>query len=132
MSATHVTAAATWDGERLRLTDPMVFSAGMKKLKPGAGETFFIRIEREAEARKRHQEKWYFGYIVEQCIAYTGETAKERDEDFRARFLPPDCKTYSDMNYEQAADYAIQCEIFAAETIGVVVKGPDDALTWAD
>lgn len=130
MTATHATGLSQWDGERLRLVDPVLFNARMRKLNPGEGETFYIRVEREAEARRRHRDKWYWGYIVAQCIKHTGETAKDRHDDFQARFLPPNVATYHELNDEQAADYNLHCEVYAAETIGVVIVGPHDARNW--
>lgn len=128
MSA-HVTAACSWDSEsgRLVLDDQMLFSAGMRRMKPGAGERFIIRVEREAEAKRHHQLKWYFGYIVKQCCARTGYNAKEMDVIFRVEYLPPDVETLSDLSYEQMADYNVQCEKYAAEVIGVIVVGPREA-----
>lgn len=132
MSATHVTALSKWDGERLRLDDPTVFSAGMRKLKPGEGETFVVRVEREADAKRHHQLKWFYGYIVKQCVEKTGYTVPEMDAMFRALFLPGDVDTLSLMSYEQMEDFNRQCEHYAAETIGVAIVGPSDARNWSN
>lgn len=131
--STHVTAKCVWDGARLHHDDVVLFNAKVRKrLQPGAGETFIIRVEREAEAKKHHQLKWYWGYIVRQCIKHTYETATERDDDFRARFMPPDVPTLSLMSYEQMDVFNMHCEVFAAEVIGVSIIGPDDARHWHD
>lgn len=127
---THVTAKFVCVEGRLRAADQMLFSAQFKKLNPEEGEVFYGRFEREAEARRRHRDKWYWGYIVDQCIEHTGETARERHDDFQARFLPPECASYHEMNDEQAADYNLHCEVYAAETIGVVIEGPHEARNW--
>jgi hypothetical protein len=125
----HVNAIATWDEERgsLRLVDQVVFNARMRRMKPGQGEAFVLRVEREADAKRHHQFKWYFGYIVKQCCARTGYNAKEMDIIFRVEFLPPDVDTLSDLSYEQMADYNVQCEKHAAGVIGVIVVGPREA-----
>ncbi len=130
MSPTHVVARAAWDGERLRLDDPMVFSAGMRKLKPGDGEPFVIRIEREQDAKKHHQLKFLFGYCYKQVSEYTGFTMPEVDLMFRGLFLPPGVDTLSLLSYEQMQEFNRACEQYAAEVIGVVVMGPDDARNW--
>jgi len=129
----HVSATAVWDGDqqRLRLADPLVFNAGMRRLKPGAGESFVIRVEREADAKRHHQLKWYFGYVVKQCVEKTGYAVPEMDQIFRALFMPGDVETLSLMSYEQMEDFNRQCEHYAAEVIGVVVEGPDNARRWA-
>ncbi len=125
MSA-HVTAAAVWTGEELRFTD-LINSKVLRKLKPAAGECFVVRVEREDDAKKHHQLKWFYGFIVKQASEATGYTVKETDDMFRALYMPPDVKTLSDMSYRQMADFNTQCEAYAAETIGVVIVGPDDA-----
>jgi len=126
---THVTALASWDEERGRLVldEQHVFHARMRKLDPGAGERFVIRVEREAEAKRYHRLKWLYGYVIKQCVEHTGHTANEIELEFRTRFLPPGVTTISLMNDEQLRDFNLQCEAFAAETIGVVITGPDDA-----
>lgn len=128
MSApTHAKGLAVYAGGKLRLVDRDAFDKRLAKLQPGDGEPFVIRVEREAEAKKHHQLKWFFGYIVEQCIAYTGETAGDREIDFRSRFLPYDVSTLSEMNFDQMAEFNRQCEQYAADVIGVTISGPDDA-----
>lgn len=130
---THVKGIAVWDAdaERLRLTDSVVFNAGMRRLKPGAGESFVIRVEREADAKRHHQMKWYFGYIVKQCVEKTGYSVPEMDAIFRSLFLPGDVDSLSLMSFEQMEDFNRQAEHYAAETIGVVIEGPDGARRWA-
>lgn len=130
MSATHVTAVAAWDGERLRLADPTVFSAGMRKMKPAEGEPFVVRVEREADAKRHHQLKWFYGYIVKQCVEKTGYTVVEMDTMFRSLFMPHDVPTLSLMSYEQMQEFNRACEQYAAETIGIVIAGPHDARNW--
>jgi hypothetical protein len=128
----HVKVSAAWDGERLQLDDVVAFNALVRrKLKPGDGEAFIVRVEREADAKRTHRLKWYYGYIVKQCCAKTGYTVLEMDTIFRAECLPPDVETISHMSDEQMADYNTLCEKFAAEAIGVVVEGPNDARRWA-
>lgn len=126
----HVKGLGAWDGDRLRLVDPVVFNAAMKKLQPGDGETFVIRVEREADAKRHHQLKWYYGYIVKQCVEKTGYPVPEMDAMFRALFMPGDVATLSLMSFEQMEDFNRQCEHYAAETIGVVIEGPDGARRW--
>jgi hypothetical protein len=126
----HARGVAAWDGEKLRLTDPVVFNASMRRLKPGDGEAFVIRVEREADAKRHHQLKWYYGFVVKQCVEKTGYPVPEMDAIFRAQFMPGDVETLSLMSYEQMEDFNRQCEQYAAEVIGVVVEGPDGARRW--
>lgn len=129
-----MTGLCVWDedAKRLWLDDPMVVNAQVRRrLKPGAGERFVMRIEREADAKRHHQLKWYYGYVVKQCVAKTGYTAVEMDNIFRAEFMPRDVDTLSLMSFEQMADYNVHCEQYAAEVIGVVVKGPREAREWS-
>jgi hypothetical protein len=130
-SATHVNAKFTATEGHLKLCDEKAFRAGIRRLKPGDGEVFVGRFEREADAKKYHQLKWYYGYIVKQCVGHTGYTVIEMDTIFRALFLPPDVKTLSEASYEQLHDYNLQCEQYSAETIGVVIEGPDSARSYA-
>lgn len=125
----HVNAIAAWDEERgtLHLVDQMAFNARMRRLKPGQGESFVVRVEREADAKKHHQLKWYYGYIVKQCCQATGYTVVEMDYLFRAEHMPRDVETLSLISYEQMADYNVNCEKTAAEEIGVIVVGPREA-----
>ena len=124
---THVTAKGSWDGARIRFADRASFDAHVRRMKLGEGEAVVIRVEREADAKRYHQLKWYFGYIVKQCSEHTGYPVPELDVMFRALFLPPDVETLSLMPYEHMRDFLLQCEHYAAETIGVVVTGPADA-----
>jgi len=74
-----------------------------------------------------HRLKWYYGYIVKQCCEHTGYSALEMDTIFRSYFLPPDVPTLHLLSDDQMRDYNLHCEAYAAERIGVVVTGPDDA-----
>lgn len=129
---THVTAKCVWNGAQLVHDDVVRFNGQVRRrLKPGDGETFIVRVEREADAKKHHQLKWYWGFIVKQCYeAETGHTVNDFDEMFRAMFMPGDVATLSLMSYEQMRDFNIQCEEYAARVIGVVVTGPHDAREW--
>ena len=49
------------------------------------------------------------------------------DTIFRSYFLPPDVPTLHLLSDDQMRDYNLHCEAYAAERIGVVVTGPDDA-----
>jgi hypothetical protein len=131
---THVTAQASWDEDKKRLVldDSSLFNTRMSRLDPGAGERFVIRVEREADAKKYHRLKWYWGYVVKQCVEYTGHTVPEIDQMFRALFLPFDVPTISLLSDEQLREFNLQCEAYAAETIGVSITGPDDARHWRD
>lgn len=115
----------------LRLLDEQGYKSAVKRLKLGEGEAVVIRIEREADAKRYHRLKWYYGYIVKQCVEHTGYTVPETDAMFRALFLPHDVETISLMSDEQMAEFNRQCEIYAAETVGVAIHGPEEARTWA-
>lgn len=112
------------------MADPVMFNAGMKRLKPGDGETFVIRVEREADAKRHHQLKFLYGYCYKQVSEYTGFTMPEIDLMFRGLFLPPGVDTLSLMSYEQMADYTRAVEQYAAETIGLRIEGPNEARNW--
>lgn len=123
-----VTGRIVWSEGRFRLADQVTFNAAVRrKLDPGDGETFIVRVEREDDAKKHHQLKWYFGYIVKQCCEKTGYTPVEMDTIFRALFLDPEVTTVSENTYEQQREFNLHCEQYAAEAIGVTVVGPDDA-----
>ena len=124
---THAKGLAIWGGGKLHMAKPRIWTARLLDLEPGEGELFVVRVEREADAKKHHQLKWYYGYIVNQCIEHTGETTKERDDHFRTMFLPFDVVTLSEISFEAMQVYNLSCEQYAAEVIGVVVSGPDDA-----
>lgn len=124
---THAKARAVWTRGTLQIVQPRILDARIAGLHPGDGELFVVRVEREADAKRHHQLKWYYGYIIEQTIEYTGETTADRDLHFRSLFLPFDVATLSDISYEQMQTYNVRCEQYAAEVIGVVVSGPDDA-----
>jgi hypothetical protein len=125
----HVKVFATWDGQGLYL-DAHLNEQVRRRLKPADGESFIVRVEREADAKRHHQLKWFYGYIVKQCVEKTGYAVPELDAMFRSLFIPGDVETLSLMSYEQMEDFNRQCEHYAAETIGVVIEGPDSARRW--
>ena len=115
----------------LKLPTQDAWSSAVATLQPGDGEAFIARIEREADAKKYHRLKWYYGYIVKQTVEKTGYTVPETDAMYRALFIPQDVETLSLMSDEQMAEFNQQCEIYAADTIGVEIVGPHDARHWA-
>lgn len=127
----HVTAAAVIRNGKPVLTDSVIYHAGLRQMKLGEGEAVVVRVEREADAKRYHRLKWYFGFIVKQCVEKTGYTVPEMDTMFRALFMPADVSTLSLMSDEQFADFNTQCEAYAADVIGVVIVGPDDARRYA-
>lgn len=129
----HVTSSATWmeDGERQLLVMPAGFTGRVKrKFKPGTGESFVVRVEREEDAKKHHQLKWYYGYLVKQISEHTGYPTPEVDAMLRALHMPPDVETLSLMSYEQMGDFNRLCEIYANEVVGIQIYGPEDARRW--
>lgn len=110
--------------------DGVAFTSKQKRAKWGDGTELVIRIEPLEEAKKHHQLKWFYGYIVKQCCAKTGYTVIEMDTIFRAEFLEPTVVTLSENTYEQMAEFNLNCERYAAEVIGVAIKGPDSARRW--
>lgn len=90
----------------------------------GEGCALKIRIEPEDEAKKHHQLKFYFGYVVKPCVEHTGYTMTEMDAIFRGLFMPADVETLSDMSYDQMALFNIACEEYAARVIGVQIERP--------
>lgn len=128
----HVTARAVYSDGKLTVLDLVTMRAALRQMGLGDGEELVVRVERQQDAKRHHQLKWFHGYIVKQCIDFTGETAKERADDFKARFLPPDVPGLTEMSYEQMRDFNTHCEVFAGEVIGVSIVGPDDARRWID
>jgi hypothetical protein len=128
---THVTASAVIRDGKPVLVDPVVYHAGLRQMKLGEGEAVVIRLEREADAKRYHRLKWFYGFIVKQCVENTGYTVPELDAMFRALFMPADVPTLSLMSDEQMRDFNIQSEAYAAEVIGVVIVGPDEARRYA-
>lgn len=122
----HVTALARWNADKREFAfdDGCALAWQVRSMKPEAGERFAIRIEREQDAKKHHQLKWYYGYVIKQCVERTGYTVPELDAMFRALFMPGDVETLSLMSYEQMRDFNLQSEQYAAEVIGVVIVGP--------
>lgn len=126
-----VTAIAVCHEDQAVALDPIRFASSQKRAKWGEGVELVIRIEPLEEAKKHHQLKWFYGYIVKQCCAKTGYTVIEMDTMFRAEFLDPTVVTLSENTYDQMAEFNLNCERYAAEVIGVVVKGPNEARRWA-
>ena len=48
----HVICEATWDAEnqKLAIVDQVHYRASLRRMKPGGGEVFVIRVERQSEA----------------------------------------------------------------------------------
>lgn len=125
-----VTARAVCQDGIAQPLDLLRFAASQRRAKWGDGTELVIRIEPLEEAKKHHQLKWFYGYIVKQCCAKTGYTVIEMDTIFRAEFLEPTVVTLSENSYEQQAEFNLNAERYAAEVIGVVVKGPREAREW--
>jgi len=129
---THVKVKAVWTGEKLKLVESgEAMTKQVKRLKLGDGESVILRVEREADAKKYHQLKWAYGYVFKQVSEHTGYPIPEVDAMFRGLFMPQDVETLSLMSEEQMREFNRQCEIYAAETIGVAITGPHEARHWA-
>lgn len=113
MSATHVTGVAAWDGERLRLVDPVVFNAGMKKLKPAAGETFVVTVMHEEDAVRPAQYRYYFGRIINPLVEWSGNNKAWWDALLKTLFFPEDGRTSkAELSSREFADFISTCEEF--------------------
>src|SRR5262245_43558706 len=125
-----VRANAYWSGGKLRLVDPHGYAKGIAALEPSDGESFVIVVMREADAKRHHQLKYLFGYLYKQVSAHTGYPFPAVDAMLRGLFLPHDVPTLSLMSYDQMREFILQCEAYAASTIGISIAGPDDARHW--
>jgi hypothetical protein len=123
---TLVLACGTWTGTTVQVDDEAFFPLRLRLAGFGNGERVVIRVESEPEAKRHHQLRWYYGYIVKQ-LCENGESEKEWDERLRGECLPPDVETLSAMTYEQMDAFNLRCEQYAAEVVGVVIQGPDEA-----
>lgn len=124
-----VVLAGTWDGDRMVFDDEFV-NLRLRMAGFGDGERVAIRVESEPEAKRHHQLKWYWGFILPQ-LAENGEPETVWDDRLRELFLPPGVETLSLTSFEQMADYNLRCEQYAAEVVGVVIQGPEEARRFA-
>lgn len=141
-----VIAAGTWDGQSVRLDEQALFHLRLRLAGFGDGERVAIRVESEPEAKRYHQLQWYWGYIVKQLcetgdserwwnehlIVQCGSPTRELwDDHLRSECMPPNVATLSAMTYEQMDAYNLRCEQYAAEVVGIVIQGPDEARQFA-
>lgn len=124
--STHVSAAAVWDGEKLQFSDVVTYHAGLRGMKLGQGEEVQVLVMRPEEAKRYWQLKWYYGFIVKQCVEKTGYTKREMDAILRANGLDPEVTSLVTASYSALRDLILASEIYAASEIGVVVEGPAD------
>jgi hypothetical protein len=114
MPATHVSAPAVYRDGKLHLMDPVVFNAGLKRLKPGEGETFVITVTPEADAIWLGQYRYFFAAIVTPLSEYTGYPKAWVHEFLKALFYPKDGRTsLTQLSRQEFADYISTCEEFA-------------------
>lgn len=73
MSTTHVTANATWTGEKLELDDVDRYRRDLRSLKLGVGEVVVVRVERIEDAYTYGQLKHYYGHLIAPVVEYTGD-----------------------------------------------------------
>lgn len=102
----HVTGIASWDGEKLRLCDPVVFNAGMRRLKPGNGEEFQVRVERREEAWRYSDVKHLYGHLYTPVSKRTGETVSDVHLRMKADHFPDDGRdSLTDLNRVEMKQY---------------------------
>lgn len=122
----HVSAVAVMVKGTLQMLDPEGYARDVRQMRIGDGEEVEIRVSRAADAKQHSQLRWYFGYIVKQSAESTGYTLREMDAIFRVECLPPGTVTISTLTYDEMRDFILACEVYAAQTIGVVISGPDE------
>ena len=115
----------------LHVVDPDRWQRDLAQLQIGDGEVVTIVVMAAADAKRYYQLKWYWGYLVKQAAEYTGYPLREMDAIFRIECLPPGVLTISTMTYDEMRDFILACEVYAAQTIGVVISGPEDIRTRA-
>jgi len=113
-------------GGVLQIVDPNQYARDLRQMRIGEGEELEIRVSRAADAKQYWQLKWYFGWIVRPCCEATGYSLREMDAIFRTECLSPGVVTLSDTTYEEMRDFLQACEVYAAQTIGVVITGPEE------
>ena len=123
----HVTGLAAWDGEKLRLVDPVVFNAGMRRLKPGNGETFVIRVEREAEAWRHSDVKHLFGHVYLPVVEYTGYTKTELHTIAKGLWMPDGKTSLTELDREEIQEYTRLVDRWLREECWQAFERPDAA-----
>lgn len=111
----HVSAKASWDGEKSRLVldDQMLFHAQLRRLKPGAGEQFVIRIEREEDAYTYGQLKHLYGHVYTPLSEWNGDFVADWHLLLKAAFMPEGKTSLTQLNKEELDAFIRQCEVYA-------------------
>jgi len=81
----------------------------------GSGTMLTLRIEPEDEARRREQDRFYFGYIVAPLVEYTGDA--EMHLLIKAMFMPAEKRSLTDLSYDEMKEYIARAEAWARTTV---------------
>jgi hypothetical protein len=124
--SSHVSAFASWDAEkeRLVLDDQVSFHAGLRKLKPGAGERFVVRVEREEDALTEAQRRYYFAACIHPLSEYTGFSEPEMHVMVKAVCMPPGKTSIMQLSKEEMNAVISHVQQWAAEVVGLVLEDP--------
>lgn len=110
----------------LQMVDQDGYARDVRQMRLGEGEEVTIVILAAAEAKRHYQLKWYWGYIVPQSSEQTGYSIREMDDLLRVNCLPPGTVTISALTYDEMREFILACEVYAAQTMKVVISGPDE------
>lgn len=128
---------------RLEIHNRKAFSASLRRLRDGE---VLVSVRRTRAARSQHQNRWYWGVIVELISEHTGYTPDEIHELLKAKFIPKRL-TFTDGNGEIQGEFVIggstarldkvafgeYCEAirtWSEGTLGLVIPDPDAGTLW--
>jgi hypothetical protein len=124
-----VTATAIWDGSKLQLDDQVLFVAGVRRMKLGAGEEVLVRVERKAEAWRHSDVKHLFGHIYQPVVDYTGMTKTELHLLAKSIWMPEGATSLTELSREQMREYSDLTERWLREDIWEAFEDP--GLRWS-
>lgn len=106
----HVSVPCVYRDGRVALVNQRGYQAQVRGAGWGNGEALVLRIEPEADAKKHHQLKWYYGTLLPAYQDYTGDP--DGHVMFKARYLPDGVTSLAQTTYEQMADFNQRVEAF--------------------
>ena len=114
----HVSLTASWnvDEKKLVFDRPADYMAGLKRMKPGAGERFVVRIEREEAAYTYADLKHYWGHVVTPLSEWNGDFKEDWHLRLKADFMPEGKTSLIQLNREELKEYTLRCEVYAHGT----------------
>ena len=99
----------------LKLVDEGAYTRGVRGMKPGDGEVFVIRIEREAEAYSLQHLRFYWGQVVTPVSEYAGYSKEEFHRMLKAECLPEGKSSITELDRDEFKDYVMHADIKARE-----------------